>query len=233
MSVIAIIPAAGFGSRMRSAVSKQYLLLDDRPVLAHTIGLFEGHPLIDQIVLVVPPAEVEGCRREIVERFAFSKVAAVVAGGAERQDSVRRGLAACPGGDADVVLIHDGVRPCFSSSLIPALVERIRNEGACIVAVPVKDTIKQVAQGVIVTTPDRRSLWQAQTPQGFLLGLIRQAHQAAFADGYSGTDDASLLERLGRSVAILEGDYRNIKITTAEDLILARAFITSAGESNG
>lgn len=230
MSVVAIIPAAGFGSRMQSAVSKQYLLLGDRPVLAHTVELFERHPLIDRIVLVVPPADVEACRAEIVARFAFTKVIAVVAGGAERQDSVRLGLAACPGEDADVVLIHDGVRPCFCSALLPPLVDRVRKEGACIVAVPAKDTIKQVESERIVSTPDRRTLWQAQTPQGFFLGVIRNAHEAAFREGFYGTDDASLLERLGLPVAVLEGDYRNIKITTAEDLVLARTFIASTGE---
>lgn len=233
MSVVAIIPAAGFGSRMQSTVSKQYLLLGDRPVLAHTVELFERHPLIDHIILVVPSADVAACRTEIVERFAFTKVAAVVAGGAERQDSVWRGLAACPGDDADVVLIHDGVRPCFPSALLPPLIDRVRKAGACIVAVPAKDTIKQVENEFIVATPDRRTLWQAQTPQGFLLGMIRKAHEAAFREGFSGTDDASLLERLGLPVAVLEGDYRNIKITTAEDLVLARAFIASKGGCNG
>lgn len=230
MSVIVVIPAGGSGSRMQNAVSKQYLLLDGRPLLAHTIECFDCHPLIDHIVLVAPASEVDSCRADIVARFGFTKVVAVVAGGTERQDSVRNGLAACPAGDGNVVLVHDGVRPFISGSILPELIARVRQEGACIVAVPVKDTIKMVDKGMIVSTPDRHLLWQAQTPQGFLLGLLRSAHEAAWREGFRGTDDASLLERLKIPVAVLEGDYRNIKITTSEDMILARAFVAAAGE---
>ncbi|HAD05130.1 MAG: 2-C-methyl-D-erythritol 4-phosphate cytidylyltransferase [Desulfuromonadales bacterium GWD2_61_12] len=233
MSVSVIIPAAGFGRRMRSTVNKQNLLLDGRPVLAHTIDLFERHHLIDHIVLVTAASEVDACCTEIVERFGFTKVVAVVAGGDERQDSVRLGLLACPGDDATVVLVHDGVRPFFCGSLLPELVARVRKEGACIVAVPVKDTIKQVEEGKIVSTPDRKSLWQAQTPQGFLLGPLRKAHEAALLAGFRGTDDASLLERMGLPVVVLEGNYRNIKITTPEDMVLARAFIVDSGAIQG
>jgi len=231
MKTIAVIPAAGFGSRMRSEISKQYLLLDGRPILAHTIECFDRHPLIDEIVLITPPGEVDACRADIVGSFAFTKVVAVVAGGEERQDSVRHGLAVCSGDDEDVVLIHDGVRPFFSGTILSELIARTRQEGACILAVPVKDTIKQVVKGRVVSTPERRELWQAQTPQGFLLGLIRSAHESAFRDGFRGTDDASLLERLGLPVTVLEGDYTNIKITTPEDMVLARAFVAVAGET--
>lgn len=228
MSVIVLIPAAGMGRRMGATVNKQYLTLADRPILAHTLALFERHPLIDRIYVISPRAELDFCREEVVQRYHFAKVVEVVAGGAERQDSVANGLAAAAPGDDDVVLVHDGVRPFFPADLLAEVVATARREGACLVGVPVKDTVKRVTDGHVTATPERRQLWLAQTPQAFTGAVLRQAFARAARDGFRGTDDASLVERLGRPVAMLTGSERNIKITTPEDLILARAFLAAA-----
>jgi 2-C-methyl-D-erythritol 4-phosphate cytidylyltransferase len=233
MSVTVLIPAAGMGARMGASVNKQYLILADRPVLAHTLGLFDHHPTIDHIFIVSPEEEIDYCRAEVVERFGFVKVRDLIPGGTERQDSVYNGLSACAAANSDIVLIHDGVRPFFPSHRIEDVVTAAERNGACVVGVPVKDTIKEVAEGLIRSTPDRRRLWQAQTPQAFVFGLIRDAHERARQEGFRGTDDASLVERIGHPVAMIEGSYRNIKITTPEDLILAEAFIRMQIENKG
>lgn len=229
MSVTVLIPAAGMGTRMGAAVNKQYLTLADRPILAHTLDLFDRHPAVDHIYIISPPDEIEYCRAEVVLRYGFTKVRDLVAGGAERQDSVRNGLAACGCADDDIVLIHDGVRPFFPATLLDEVVSTAARVGGCVVGVPVKDTIKEVTGGLIGGTPDRRRLWQAQTPQAFPFAVISDAHERARQDGYRGTDDASLVERLGLPVAMVEGNYRNIKITTPEDLVLGRAFLAAPG----
>lgn len=225
MKITVLVPAAGTGSRMGAGINKQYLQLAGRPILAHTLALFEAHPAVAQIIVVSPPEEIPHCRREVVERYGFAKVLAVVAGGAERQDSVRLGLFACPERGEEIVLIHDGVRPLLPPGLIAEATATALRVGGCVVGVPVKDTIKEVDAGRIAGTPDRRRLWQAQTPQAFPLHIIREAHAAAWRDGFRGTDDASLVERLGWPVAMIDGSYRNIKITTPEDLVLAEAYL--------
>ena len=213
---------------MECSINKQYLALGDRPVLAHTLALFENSSLVTQILVISPQDEIAYCRQEVVERFGCTKVRAIVPGGAERQDSVRNGLLALDVPADEVVLSHDGVRPFLSAPLISAVAAGAgQNRGGCVVGVPVKDTVKEVAAGRIQGTPERSRLWLAQTPQAFRFRVIRDAHEQAARDGYRGTDDASLVERLGLSVAILQGSYRNIKITTPEDLILAEAFLQS------
>lgn len=229
MSIFVLIPAAGMGRRMGAAVNKQYLPLGDRPVLSHTIALFDRHPAVDHILVICPETEMAQCRQQVIEPFGFTKVRGLVAGGSERQDSVRNGLQACQAAAEDIVLIHDGARPLLKPSLVDPVIAAALRHGAAIVGVPVKDTIKQVTDGMIDTTPDRRRLWQAQTPQGFRYGLIRDAHARALQQGHCGTDDASLIEWLGGPVAMVEGDYCNIKITTPEDLVLARAFLDNQG----
>jgi 2-C-methyl-D-erythritol 4-phosphate cytidylyltransferase len=231
MSVTVLIPAAGTGSRMGSATNKQYLILADRPILAHTLALFDSHPVVDHIYVISPSEEIARYRTDVVELYGFTKIRNLIPGGAERQDSVRNGLLSCGAADDDIILIHDGVRPFFPASFIEQVVTVAARIGGCVVGVPVKDTIKKVEHGLIQNTPDRHCLWQAQTPQAFRYELIREAHEQALRDGYRGTDDASLVERLGLPVAMLEGSYRNIKITTPEDLILARAFLNTPHES--
>ncbi len=225
MAVWVVVPAAGMGRRMGTATSKQFLQLAGRPILTHTLELFLNHTAIDGIILVVPRAEQDLCRAQVLTDLPGGKPVRMVPGGAERQDSVRAGLAACAASDDDLVLIHDGVRPLFNARLIDPLLQQAADTGAAIVAVPVKQTVKRVASGRVVETPERRCLWLAQTPQAFRFDLICQAHDQALRDGFVGTDDASLVERLGKPVAVVEGDYRNIKITTPEDLVLAEALL--------
>lgn len=231
MNATVLIPAAGMGHRMGGSVSKQYLELAGKPLLAHTLSLFEHHPLIEHIYLIVPEKDLTYCRRQIVERYGFSKVVRIVAGGIERQDSVRNGLQAVTA-DGGVqaerpILIHDGARPLFDSSLLSRLIEIVGETGACALGVPVKDTIKDVENSRITGSPDRRRLWQAQTPQGFQYHLLKKAFEQADKAGFVGTDDASLLEHAGYPVQMLEGNYRNIKVTTPEDLLIAAALLDS------
>ena len=224
--IYALIPAAGMGKRMGAGQNKQYLLLDGMPILAHTLRVFQEAPFIAGIYLITPEAEIPFCQSEVVERYGFSKVRTVVAGGAERQHSVRNGLLAMTeAAPDDLVLIHDGVRPFVPAELLQRAASTAEEFGGAVVAVPVKDTVKVARDGIIVATPPREELWLAQTPQAFRYGLIRAAHEGAAAEGFLGTDDASLLERQGCPLRIVVGDYRNIKITTPEDMLLAQAFL--------
>lgn len=224
--IFALVPAAGMGKRMGAGSNKQYLLLDGMPILAHTLRVFQEAPFIDGIYVVSPQPEIPFCRSEVVERYGISKVRAVVAGGSERQHSVMNGLKAMDeAGDDDLVLIHDGVRPFVPAEVLQNAAAAADEFGGAVVAVPSKDTIKVARDGVIAATPPREELWLAQTPQAFRYGLIREAYAAAAAEGFLGTDDASLMERQGLPVRVVMGDYRNIKITTPEDMVLARAFL--------
>lgn len=219
----AVVVAAGRGSRMGTAESKQFLPLAGRPILVHSLQLFQGMDEIAEIVLVTGSADLERCRA-LADRFGLSKLSAVVAGGSERQHSVRRGLDAL---GTEWALVHDGVRPLVTPETVRACCAKAEETGGAVLAVPVKDTIKQVGSGgIIVSTPDRRSLWAIQTPQAFRRSLLLEAHARAEADGYVGTDDASLVERLGVPVAVAQGDYTNIKITTPDDLPYAEFLLS-------
>ncbi|GFO53312.1 2-C-methyl-D-erythritol 4-phosphate cytidylyltransferase [Geomonas sp. Red276] len=224
--IYALVPAAGMGKRMGAGTNKQYLLLDGIPILAHTLRVFQDAPFIDGIYVVSPQAEIPFCRAEVIDRFGFSKVRAIVPGGAERQHSVANGLKAMKGvTDEDLVLIHDGVRPFVPLQVLEAAAAAARETGSAVVAVPSKDTIKVARGGLVTATPPREELWLAQTPQAFRYGLIRRAHSQAESEGFLGTDDSSLMEHLGLPVRVVMGDYRNIKITTPEDMVLAEAFL--------
>lgn len=226
----ALIPAAGMGKRMGASVNKQYLHLGGLPILAHTLAVFQSCPDITGICLVTPADEIAYCRDQVVTPCGYSKVIEIVPGGRERQNSVMNGLKALRRHalSDDVVLIHDGVRPFITPHLLRESISTASNHDGALVAVPAKDTIKTVRDGDVVDTPDRSCLWQAQTPQSFRFGLILEAHQSAENAGFSGTDDSSLVERRGGKVRIVTGDYRNIKITTPEDLVLAEAFLSAA-----
>lgn len=212
-----VIVAAGKGSRMRTEESKQYLQLGGKPILVHTLELFQRMAAVDQIVLVTGAADVERCEAYKNE-YGIHKISHIVTGGKERQDSVHRGLAAL-GEEIEWAMVHDGVRPFAAEEHILACWHAAQRTDAAVLAVPVKDTIKMVdPQGTIQGTPDRRSLWAIQTPQAFRLSLLREAYERADAEGFLGTDDAMLVERIGTSVQVVEADYYNIKITTPEDL---------------
>lgn len=223
----AIIVAAGQGKRMGTGVSKQYLMLGDKPVVVHTLQAFDEQPVIEAMVLVVAPSDVEHVEREIVRKYGFKKPVLVVEGGQERQQSVYNGLKALVRfGDVEIVVIHDGVRPLVTGQMIQDSICAADRYGAAVVGVPVKDTIKKVDnEQFVMCTPERSELWLVQTPQTFKYHLIWEAHEKALQDGFCGTDDAILVERLGHPVKMVMGSYCNIKITTREDLILAREFI--------
>ncbi|MBO4389696.1 MAG: 2-C-methyl-D-erythritol 4-phosphate cytidylyltransferase [Lachnospiraceae bacterium] len=236
--VTAVVLAGGRGNRMKSDIPKQYLEIMDRPVLYYSLAAFAAHPAVDDIVLVTGAGEEDYCRQEIVDRFHIEKVKAVVAGGAERYDSVQNGLLAVEGlmkeAEASqgtlrqIVMIHDGARPCVTAEIIDRALSDVIRYGASVVAMPVKDTIKVAdPEGFAASTPDRSLLWLIQTPQSFDYDLIRKAYDAFRADSSRGaTDDAMLVERYtDRKVKLTPGDYRNIKITTPEDMILAEAFL--------
>ena len=223
--VYAIIVAAGKGLRMQDSKRKQYKLLGDKPILAHTLMAFNRCEPIDHIILVLPAEDIEFCRKEIIPVAHMDKETRLVIGGAQRQDSVYNGLQAIESDDG-IVLVHDGVRPFVRQKHLLACIKGAHQHGACIIGLPAFDTVKQVNENnQIVQTRQRDTLWLAQTPQAFALKLIKKAHAAAKQDGFSGTDDASLVERLGATVKIIPGSRSNIKITDQEDLLLARAIL--------
>lgn len=227
MDVHVLVPAAGSGSRIGGETRKQYLELGDRPVLVQTLSRLAFLPQIKAIHLVVPAADVEFCRTELVDHYHLEKIGGVFAGGEQRQDSVRKGLESCGAADQDVILIHDGVRPFFPKEQIGPLVQLAAVEGAALLAIPAQDTIKEVFDGRIRSTLDRSLLWQVQTPQAFRCERIREAHRRAHVGGFVGTDDASLIEWCGWPVAVLAGHSHNFKITTPADLALARALLAA------
>ena len=225
MRVVALVLAAGQGRRMGAETKKPYLLLAGKPILFHTLHEFETCPSIDEVVLVVEKDEVEHARSAIVEAFGCSKVAGIVAGGLKRQDSVWEGIKAITG-DCELVIVHDGVRPFISQVLLQKAIDVTRESGATVVAVPVKDTIKVVSrEKEVLQTLDRKTLWSVQTPQTFNHDLLKRAHEKARQDGFYGTDDASLVERIGVKVKVVDGSYENIKITTPEDLVLGETIL--------
>ena len=228
MKVAAIIPAAGTGSRMGSAVHKQYLRIGRHPILAHTLSAFEVCDLIDSIIVVVHEDYVETCWQKIVKRNHISKVSKIVVGGEERQDSVFEGLEAVDY-DTGIVCIHDGVRPFITPSKISESVLLCSHWDAVVVAVPVKDTIKSAQNGLVKRTLDRKNLWTVQTPQTFDYQLIYTAYQRAMEDEFYSTDESALVERLGHRVKILEGSCDNIKITSPVDLSIAKMIFKARG----
>ena len=217
---------------MQENQSKQYLLLDGVPVLVHTLKVFQGSPKIDEIFLIVPEDDIEFARQFIVEKYGISKVSRILAGGKERQDSVRNGINAVIN-DHDIVVIHDGVRPFVSEELVHSAIIEASKEDAVTVGVPVKDTIKSVDDHARVReTLNRSGLWLTQTPQVFKRDVIKKAYEVAYKDNYYGTDDASLVERLGINVKMIHGSYDNIKITTKDDIVLAEGLIKRLKSEN-
>lgn len=232
---VAIVPSAGMGRRMNApeGVRKACMEILGRPMLAHTLAAFEATPLIDAVVVVAPSDLVSFCREEIVERFGFAKVTDVVPGGAERQDSVARGIEAA-GPEWEITAVHDGARPLVTPMVIADTVAAAAKHGGAVAAVPVKDTIKEGAPAgpgapVVKRTIPRENLWSVQTPQAFHTGLLLEAHRQARRDGFLGTDESSLVERTGAEVRLVLGSYENIKITTPEDIPVAELILRGRG----
>ena len=221
--VYAIIVAAGKGVRLKSTARKQYVTLDDVPILTLTLNIFDRCERVTHIIVVVPKEDLDFCRNEIVLRAKFKKDVILTAGGEKRQDSVYNGLKVIDSEDG-IVLIHDGVRPFVRQEHLVACINGAAKFGACILGIPAFDTVKKInAKNEITQTLKRDKLWLAQTPQAFQLQLIKKAHEAAKQEGFHATDDALLVEHLGEVVKILPGSRSNIKITNQEDLKLARA----------
>lgn len=223
---IAIVLAAGKGSRMQSAVPKQYLELCGKPVLYYSLAAFE-ESFIDEIILVAGKDDISYCKEQIVERYGFQKVTKIIAGGTERYLSVYQGLLAAE--EADYVYIHDGARPFVDAAILSDAKACVEQYQACVAGMPVKDTIKIVdAEDFAKETPERKYVWQVQTPQVFSYALVREAYDMLMEDqdAYSVTDDAMVVETmLNYPVKLFQASYKNIKITTPEDLQIAELFV--------
>ncbi len=225
LSIGVVLPAAGFGSRMGTAVPKQFLELAGEPILFHTIRVFLQHPLIDRVTVVLPAEHLKSAREQICASFAADlQQLLFTTGGNTRQQSVRNGLNALPA-NINGILVHDGARPMLTATVIDRCIEGINNHGAVIAAVPVKDTLKEVNKTSVTRTVDRSRLWQAQTPQAMRRELLEQAFAHAAVTDFIGTDEASLLEHAGIAVHVVEGSEQNIKITRPEDLIIASGLL--------
>lgn len=228
MKYTAIVLAAGSGSRMKSNVKKQYMMLQGKPVLCYSLDAFQKCSRIDEIVLVCGENEMEQCRTQIVDAYGFTKVRHIVAGGAERYHSVYEGLKAAE--DCDYVLIHDGARPFVDQKVLARILDDLPDSRASVAGMPVKDTIKMSDENQMVDcTLPREKLWMIQTPQSFAYELIRKAYDTLAEKGTQGlkiTDDAMVAEYIGHfPVKLIEGSYENIKITTPDDLALAEVIL--------
>jgi len=237
MKVIAVIPAAGLGTRMapvgkKGVPSKQFFEINGTPIIIHTLRVFVRNPQVGQIVVALRKNEMDRFRQQLEKEKLAGKVE-IVEGGEHRQESVANALASLNAAPDDVVLVHDAVRPFVDDEIIANVVREVEKHGAAIADLPASDTIKQVdraAEGAIITsTIPRERVVQAQTPQGFRYALIKRAFDSATADGFTGTDEASLVERLGESVWVVMGSVRNVKITTPSDLELAEFLLGQGG----
>lgn len=225
--VTAIILSAGNGKRMGMDIPKQYIKIEDKPIIYYTIKAFMDSN-VDEIIIVCGKEYIEYCAKEIVQYFNFNKVKGIVTGGDERYNSVYNGLKAIK--KSDYVLIHDGARPCITAQMINKMIMKVKEENACIMAVPVKDTIKVVKDGIICDSPDRNTLWQAQTPQAFDYNKIKSAYTKVINerlyDKMSITDDAQVWNICNDAhIRVVEGDYENIKVTTKSDLEMVAKYV--------
>ena len=225
--ITGIIVAAGRGVRMNQRLRKQYLSLEGRPILCHTLEALNACGVINTLFLVVPEKDFDYCHQNILTPNTFTEKVTLIAGGSERQDSVYNGLQAIEDKDS-IVVIHDGVRPFVRAESLRVCIDGARDVGACILGIPASDTVKHVTpSGFIDRTLDREALWLAQTPQVFQYRIIRKAHDVARQRRSAGTDDALLVEQIGYKVKIVTGDRYNLKITTPEDFVIATAILRS------
>jgi 2-C-methyl-D-erythritol 4-phosphate cytidylyltransferase len=223
-----IIPAAGSGKRMEKSFNKLFIELDGKTIIERTVDVFLTDLNCSKVILAIRPEE-----RLIFDKIFTGKEAKLsyVLGGTERQYSVRNGLASVSE-DSKIVLVHDGARPFVDHHQIQELVKRADETGGTVLAVRVKDTVKKTEGFIIKETVERENLWLIQTPQAFQKEMIKQAHSWAVDTGFLGTDEASLVEKIGISVSVTEGNYENIKITTKEDIIFAEAILNKRGQNN-
>lgn len=222
----AIVLAAGQGKRMHSKVQKQFLEIGQKPIVYYSLHCFQESPRIQEIILVTSKEMIPYCEKEIVEKYGFGKVTRIVEGGKERYDSVYAGLKACK--DTDFVFIHDGARPFITVEMVERGYQAVVKTGACVLGMPSKDTVKLADEdGYIKETPDRKIVWNVQTPQIFSYKLICTAYESIQQKDMSNvTDDAMVVEQeTGTRILLVEGSYQNIKITTPEDLAVAEAFL--------
>ena len=222
----AIVLAAGQGKRMHSKVQKQFLEIQGYPVLYYSLRCFQESPLIQDIILVTGEESISYCKEEIVQKYGFTKVSAVIPGGKERYDSVYAGLCECR--DCEYVLIHDGARPFVTEEILKRGLQKVKETGACVIGMPSKDTVKlSDEEGYVKETPNRKCVWTIQTPQIFSYSLIREAHDSIRQKDMSKiTDDAMVVEQeTGAMVALAEGSYQNFNITTPEDLDIGDAYL--------
>lgn len=222
---VAIVPAGGSGSRIGARHPKQYLALAGTPLLVLTLRALLGSTAIEGVVLAVPLDRVQMTRR-LLARYEVPRVLAVVAGGDERQSSVRRALDAVPA-QAELIVVHDAVRPFITRDLVDRVLAAAREHGAATCGIEVRETVKRVSDRAVEATLDRNGLWLTQTPQAFRRSVLREAHDQAQRDGFRGTDDAVLVERLGGRVIMVPGLPENLKITTVQDLGAARLWLGS------
>jgi 2-C-methyl-D-erythritol 4-phosphate cytidylyltransferase len=221
-----IVPAAGAGLRMNSNRPKQYLELCDKPILVHTIETLQRTDSIEEIILVAPEDNLEYVKSAIVELYRFTKVKSVVAGGTTRQKSVYNGMQEVSE-NIDFILVHDAVRPLIQPTKIDEMCQILEEHEAVVLGMPVKNTIKSIHDGFVDKTYPRENLWAIQTPQGMRASVFRNIMEKANTDGFEGTDEASVAENYKIKVKIIEGDYRNIKITTRDDLRVAETFLNN------
>jgi len=222
MTYQVIIPAAGQGKRMGAGKNKLLLELEGIPVFIYTLKVFEEDNLCSGVILAINSEEEVEMKR-LLNQYGIEKVIGLVAGGQERQDSVLQGVKVLNGDG--IVLVHDAARPFIDIEQVQELVVAAEHHGAAVLAVPLKDTVKKVIGNKVIETIERSSLWAIQTPQAFRMPLLRCAHETALKEGFLGTDDSSLVERLGQDVIIVKGNYDNIKLTTPEDLFFAETII--------
>ena len=230
----AIVLSAGQGKRMGTAVQKQYIELEGKPIVAHTLEVFQRSEVIDEILLVVGKGQEEYCRKDIIEKYHLDKVKKIIEGGAERYHSVYCGLKEVR--KDGYVFIHDGARPFVTEEILRKSYEAVCEYPACVIGMPVKDTIKIAdKEGFSNETPERDKVWQIQTPQVFEVKLIRDAYETLLQSGKTKvTDDAMVVETvLGMKVRLVEGSYENIKITTPEDLEIAEVFLKRRKHETG
>lgn len=219
-----IIVAAGSGKRMNMDINKQFIKLNKKEIIAHTIDVFYKNKNIDEIIVCIKKEEEEIFKDKIINKYSFKNIK-IAYGGKERQDSIYNGLK-CLDDKCDIVLIHDGARPFVDDRIINESIKVAREKKAVVVGTPVKDTIKVVCDGIINDTPNRVNLWSAQTPQVFEYKLITRAYEEAYENNYYGTDDSMLVENIGQEVTMIMGSYDNIKITSPEDISIGEQILS-------